>query len=44
MTAKVGFPTLRLLRVAIGPWQLGDLSPGQWRAHQAPAPARGLRP
>lgn len=31
MTAAVGFPTLRLVRVAIGPWQLGDLAPGQWR-------------
>ena len=32
MTAKIGFPTLRLLRVAIGPWVLGDLTPGEWRA------------
>lgn len=31
MTAAVGFPTLRLVRVAIGPVELGDLSPGQWR-------------
>ncbi|MBL8510770.1 MAG: pseudouridine synthase [Betaproteobacteria bacterium] len=31
MTAKIGFPTLRLVRVAIGPWGLGSLSPGQWR-------------
>lgn len=30
MTAKVGLPTLRLLRVAIGQWSLGDLLPGQW--------------
>lgn len=29
MTAAVGFPTLRLIRVAIGPWQLGELQPGQ---------------
>ena len=28
MTAHVGFPTLRLIRAAIGPWQLGDLAPG----------------
>ncbi len=28
MTAKIGFPTLRLLRVAIGPWSLGKLAPG----------------
>lgn len=31
MTAKVGFPTLRLIRQAIGPWQLGALAPGTWR-------------
>lgn len=32
MTAAVGHPTLRLIRVAIGPLRLGDLPPGQWRA------------
>lgn len=31
MTASVGHPTLRLVRVAIGPVVLGDLQPGQWR-------------
>jgi 23S rRNA pseudouridine2457 synthase len=31
MTAAVGHPTLRLVRVAIGPILLGELSPGQWR-------------
>jgi pseudouridine synthase len=31
MTAAIGYPTLRLVRVAIGPIALGDLSPGQWR-------------
>jgi 23S rRNA pseudouridine2457 synthase len=31
MTAAVGYPTLRLVRVAIGPIQLGDLLPGEWR-------------
>ncbi len=31
MTAAVGLPALRLVRVAIGPLQLGDLQPGQWR-------------
>jgi 23S rRNA pseudouridine2457 synthase len=31
MTAAVGYPTLRLIRVAIGPIVLGDLQPGQWR-------------
>jgi 23S rRNA pseudouridine2457 synthase len=31
MTAAVGNPTLRLVRVGIGPITLGDLTPGQWR-------------
>ncbi len=31
MTAAVGHPTLRLVRIAIGPITLGDLQPGQWR-------------
>ncbi|CAM3244363.1 pseudouridine synthase [Ectopseudomonas mendocina] len=31
MTAAVGLPTLRLVRVAIGPWRLDGLQPGQWR-------------
>ncbi|MEM1303093.1 MAG: pseudouridine synthase [Pseudomonadota bacterium] len=30
MTAAVGHPTLRLVRVAIGPWSLGRLQPGDW--------------
>jgi 23S rRNA pseudouridine2457 synthase len=31
MTAAIGFPTLRLVRIAIGPIRLGELRPGQWR-------------
>jgi 23S rRNA pseudouridine2457 synthase len=31
MTAMVGLPTLRLIRVAIGKIGLGDLQPGAWR-------------
>ena len=31
MTAAIGHPTLRLLRVRIGQFTLGDLPPGQWR-------------
>ena len=31
MTAAVGLPTLRLVRVRIGPWALDGLQPGQWR-------------
>ena len=31
MTAVVGFPTLRLIRVSIGAYKLGDLEDGKWR-------------
>lgn len=31
MTATIGYPTLRLVRIAIGPITLDDLAPGQWR-------------
>ena len=38
MTAAVGHPTLRLIRVAIGSLRLDGLAPGQWR----PATAQEL--
>lgn len=31
MTAAVGHPTLRLVRIAIGAVRLGELKPGEWR-------------
>ena len=31
MTAAVGHPTLRLVRIAIGPLSLESLQPGEWR-------------
>lgn len=31
MTAAVGFPTLRLVRVAVGNWRLDGLQPGEFR-------------
>lgn len=37
MTAAVGLPTLRLVRVRIGDWTLGDLQPGQWQTLTPPA-------
>lgn len=37
MTAAVGLPTLRLIRVRIGDWTLGDLQPGQWQILTPPA-------
>ena len=36
MTAAVGFPTLRLVRCQIGPWQLGSMKPGQWQEAEIP--------
>lgn len=35
MTAAVGLPTLRLVRVAIGPHRMDGLQPGQWRELRA---------
>ena len=31
MTAAVGLPTLRLIRIAVGPWRVEGLAPGEWR-------------
>lgn len=36
MTAAIGHPTLRLMRVRIGNFWLGDLQPGAWRELSAP--------
>ncbi|BCL74315.1 pseudouridine synthase [Jeongeupia sp. HS-3] len=38
MTAKVGFPTLRLIRAAIGEYTLAGLAPGQWHELRVAAP------
>ncbi len=38
MTAKVGFPTLRLVRAAIGDVSVEGLAPGQWREIEPHAP------
>ncbi|TAN56511.1 MAG: pseudouridine synthase [Rhodospirillales bacterium] len=35
MTATVGFPTLRLIRAAIGEWKLDGLRPGEWREEKS---------
>ena len=31
MTAAVGYPTLRLVRVSVGKYSLADLKPGEWK-------------
>lgn len=41
MTAKVGFPTLRLVRAAIGRVTIAGLAPGSWREIAPDAPWSG---
>lgn len=36
MTAAVGHPALRLIRRAVGPWDLDQLAPGEWRTADIP--------
>ncbi|RLT97367.1 pseudouridine synthase [Ketobacter sp.] len=36
MTAAVGYPTLRLVRWAVGPWSLDTLQPGESRIETVP--------
>jgi 23S rRNA pseudouridine2457 synthase len=43
MTAKVGFPTLRLIRAAIGKVSVEGLALGKWREIGADAPWSGWR-
>lgn len=40
MTAAAGYPTLRLIRVRIGDWELGSLQPGEWRDGDVPPPPK----
>ncbi|MBI3571161.1 MAG: pseudouridine synthase [Gammaproteobacteria bacterium] len=41
MTAAVGYPTLRLVRHAIGPYTLEGLAPGQWREEKIQQDSQG---
>lgn len=43
MTAKIGHPTLRLIRWAIGDHTLNGLAPGEWRMLAEGAPAGSSR-
>lgn len=36
MTAAVGFPTLRLIRFAIGDWTIEDIKVGEWKQVSVP--------
>ncbi len=44
MTAAIGYPTLRLVRVRIGPWSLEGLQPGQYREAKMPDEWRKMPP
>jgi len=46
MTAAVGHPTLRLVRVAVGEWGIDGIEPGQYRTVQLPpsSPKSSRRP
>ena len=44
MTANVGFPTLRLVRIAVGEWTLEGLQPGQYREMSVPMTIRRMKP
>jgi len=44
MTAAVGFPTLRLVRTAIGSWSLEELQPGQYRELNVHVPHARVKP
>lgn len=43
MTAAIGFPTLRLVRSAIGPYTLGNLAPGAWDSRTVVSPSQRKR-
>jgi 23S rRNA pseudouridine2457 synthase len=45
MTAALGLPTLRLIRVRIGPWGMEGLAPGdhRWLEEPGPEPRRSTK-
>lgn len=43
MTAAVGHPTLRLIRVRVGEWDSGAMQPGEWREAAPPPQWPGRR-
>ena len=42
MTAAIGYPTLRLVRYAVGEWTLDGLAPGSWRELEVALPQPGI--
>lgn len=43
MTAAAGFPTLRLIRHAIGPWTIQGLPPGEWHEIPPESPGKSIK-
>jgi 23S rRNA pseudouridine2457 synthase len=43
MTAHVGFPTLRLIRISIGSWRLKNIKPGEYRCEKVNLPQKNSR-
>lgn len=43
MTAAIGFPTLRLVRRAVGDWSLNGIKPGEWRVVTIDSPPKKSR-
>jgi len=43
MTADVGFPTLRLIRISVGPWRLKNIVPGEYRYEKVNLPQKNSR-
>ncbi len=39
MTAATGYPTLRLIRMSIGPWSVSDLKPGEYKITKSDKPS-----
>jgi 23S rRNA pseudouridine2457 synthase len=43
MTAAIGYPTLRLVRMSVGQWSLAGLEPGRYRRESVHMPQRRRR-
>ncbi|MEE8058085.1 MAG: pseudouridine synthase [Pseudomonadales bacterium] len=43
MTAAIGFPTLRLIRIKVGSWSINDLKPGEMKTLTIHAPNLATR-
>ncbi|MCW8857241.1 MAG: pseudouridine synthase [Kangiella sp.] len=44
MTAAIGFPTLRLIRVQIGPWKLNSIDVGEYTVTEVATPIQATTP